>query len=533
MRFTAVLLFLMMQFVLTFGYYNQIGITVGNRELTIRCDFSFSNDSVKIVLPKRARLSGIMSPGIANLVFYNDKNTIIVGDVIKVCRGRLKLTYTLPIPSSEFSVTDWMPLPDEKGVFSATVLSPEGERGMFLPYRNRDQDGYKIDPADDPILFSGRYNIDEGFFGGRKFETAYLARMEIPLSNVARLLNGYEKWLFPLEQKSVYLVEMPMNSGTVRIAGDKIFIVANSTRKEEIGRILASLYFKTLLGWNENYSYAFTDLYKRMIDEDGMLKRDEAERIAVPGDEYYLKVLKRGFERTELDRVGVSDLMRNYALLHFCYYTLGSGPFLTGVRGYLLSAHDQPEGLEKIFTNSGDSRQAVEFSGKWLLPVAGFIPDLILKGPVVFRSTDKIPDVSVRVDGEIREINWDGRRSVDLKVTNGSILVDPFRMVPQLDFYNDREVFDTKRSAEEGLVYRSVLQHRHYSGETFRGLLDLKYFEMPSVNAFGIEAGSPVYVAVSRFTAPVNLRLMEGLKELVLTVGTNAKVKVLAERIRF
>lgn len=533
MKKFAWLFVLALSFGQAYGYYNHLGILVGVRELTVSCAFSLSNDTVRITIPKRAHLTGVSSPGMASVNFNNNQNNILIGDVRNSCLGKINVVYTLPVQSSEFSISDWMPVVDEKGVFSATITSPAGQQGMFLPYKNRGRDGYILEPADQPILFSGRFTTVEDHFLGRNFETVYLTRMETSLSNVALQLSGFEKWLFPLQQKHIVLIELPINRDTVRMSGDNLFIVVNSTKKEEINRAFATLYFRTILGWKEDYVSAFTDLYKRLIDGNGSLKRDEAEWIAVPRDDYYLNILKNGFGRTEMDRVGVNDLLGNYALLHFCYYTVGRDPFLAGIRSYLADKREQPEGLDKIFTNSGDAQQAVQFAGTKLLPRAKFIPDLILKGTMVYRSMDLIPDVSVRIGNEMREVVWDNKRTFDLKSADGNISVDPFHLVPQLDFYNDTALADPKAASEKNLVYRSVLQHRHYADETVRGLLDLKVFGMPEGNVFGIEKGVPGYVAIVKFTAPVNSRLMEGLKELVLTVDTNAKVKVLAERIRF
>jgi hypothetical protein len=228
-------------------------------------------------------------------------------------------------------------------------------------------------------------------------------------------------------------------------------------------------------------------------------------------------------------------MLKNFALIHFCYYTVGSDDFLAGIKRRLTVSRALPESLEDIFTNSGDARAAVKFTSEKLLPYAKWVPDLILKGSILYRNTDSVPDISVKVDGEIREIQWNGKRLIDLGVTNGVIIADPYHLVPQLDFLNDKSMInpELQKTAEWNSVVQAVIRHRHYEGESLRNIMDIKMLAMPANNAFGADKGITAYIATVHFIAPVNGKLMEGLKDMVLTVGTNAKVMVLGDRIRF
>lgn len=532
--FTAVLLLVLQPL---FGYHTRLNITVENRDLKITANFSLSNSSVRVVLPKRAHLSGVNSPGMASVRFFNNQNSIMIDDVLTSYGGRINIVYTLPIPGIEFSIDDWMPSPDEKGSFTAMVTSPDGHKGLFIPYRARVMDGFTLEPSDKPILCSGRFRAEDAVIGGRKYEWFSVSRSETTLSNAAVQLSNYAEKLFPLPPSVNHLVfvELPMNRDTVRITADTVFAVVNNNKKEELNRVLASLYFRTILGWKEDYAFAFSDLYRRLLDENGGLRKEDSSVIAVPRESYYRNILKSGFERSDPVQVDVADMLKNFALIHFCYYTVGPDDFLAGMKRRLALSREMPESIEQMFTNSGDARPAVRLISEKLLPLAKWIPDLILKGNVLYRNSDAIPDVSVSVDDELRETQWDGKRMITLDVTNGFITVDPYRLVPQLDFHNDKTTVgpDRKMAEEWNSVYLAAVQHRHFGGETVRSVLDIQKLDLPSVNAFGIGKGRPAYVAVVRFIAPVNGRLLEGLKDIVLTVGTNEKVHAVGDRIRF
>jgi hypothetical protein len=100
-----------------------------------------------------------------------------------------------------------------------------------------------------------------------------------------------------------------------------------------------------------------------------------------------------------------------------------------------------------------------------------------------------------------------------------------------MNYYNDGYSSDPNDQSEWTLVLFSISKHRHYEGESFRELLDLEKFEAPAQNAFGIPTGFPVYTAIVKIYAPINGKLVIGLKEMILVIN-NGKPVVIADRIR-
>lgn len=521
----------------------RMAVRVETREIRVQTQVVFTRPSGRVRIPLRARLLNLTSPGKASVSYFNDRNTIRIDRVLEDYQGRVSLYYSVPVAADEFVLEDWMAVPDEESETTVTVTGPAGQSGYFVPYRSREADGYRVSAAESPVLIWGTFRREESEFSGRSYDVTVKNRLDTSLSNVDALFRGYENWLFPLGRDRIHLLEIPALKNRRWIDESGIFLVLNGTRPEEIRRAVASLYFHGLMNWKPDAD-AFADLYRRALDDSGTLRSDLSYFSPVLPDSYYERSVAGGFERSSLLDCDMAGLLRNYPLLHLFAHTAGPENFLAAVRGHLATNRSRPEDLSVILTGQtkGDGfsdplrLETVRFIEKFLLPVPRFDPDIMVRtvpSGAVLRNHDAIPDVALETDRQRRVVNWNGRRSVPLDAFDAKTVADPDRLIPQLNFENDRAFADARDAAEHNAVRRAAVAHRRFGSETVRAVIDLRRIPVPEKNYYAIPADTPVYAAVIRFTAPINGKLTEGVKDLILTVGTNGQASVIADRVRY
>jgi hypothetical protein len=499
--------------------------------LKIESKYSFSNDVVRLDLPRRAKLTALSSPGKGTIPFYNNQNSIRLDHVSYSYGGKIELTYTIPLTDFSFSSEDWFPVANEKGMLSVILSEPKDYQSFVVPYESRGKDGFMVNPDDKPVLICGRYQTEETQMTAAKYEIHHQGRLNFSVTNIAELFGYYEKALFPLEQKERKILILPSVKNSVFFGQNSIFIILNNASSEEIKKITAGIWFKNILKWNEQESFAFTDFYRRLIDENGHKRTDDVFFIPVPSRKYYQAVLEKGFAFKGEIFCDVDSMLKNFALLHLAYYTLGMDNFLDFMRDDVLSSKPSHVDWRDALTNAFDDTSAALFITEKLLPGAKFLPDLSLKNQMAYRNDDSFPDISLRIDGTASQLSWNNKRVVDIGTFSNEAILDPERQIPQINFYNDISIAGQKDKIVWDLAYQALIRHRHYGDETIRQVLSLDKFQASAKNAFGLPKDALFFVGVVQFYAPVNGRLVNGLKEVLITIKEE-KAVVIADRIR-
>ncbi len=518
-----------------FSYTAGLSLTVTPRELKIQANYVFEKNSIKLVLPKRARLISVASSSQGGVNPYLNGNILFVDNVVSNFQGRINIIYSFSLNDINFYNDDWLIHPDEKGSINAGITLPEGCKGLIIPYVSKDQDGFTVSEDDKPLLICGKFKSENYSGDDRNYEIYYQNKIFITTKDIDNVFKSYENLLFPLEQKNITVIMFPSIPGTIRYKQNNIFLVINNTSSDELKKSAAQVWFKGLLKYEGNELFAYSDIYKRLIQDNGRPTTDAAYIVAVPSRSYYEETLQKGFTTGGVLSCDINNMMKNFAILHFAYYTAGIDNFINASRAFFLQKKDAPESNNMKFADSFASISNANpdlaiIAGKYL-PFSQSIPDLSVRGKIAFRNLDSVPDIDALVNGEKKKILWNNKRSQDAAPTNSAVILDPDRLIPQLNFYNDISIADVREADELKAAEQAAVQHRHYGGESTREILYLEKYKTPAVNGFSIPPDSSVYIAVVKFFAPVNDKFATGLKELIIAVK-NGRAFVVADRIR-
>ncbi|MGA2142869.1 MAG: hypothetical protein ABSG94_10675 [Brevinematales bacterium] len=535
---SAVLIFISISS-LIFSYTARMTLAISQSELKVQAVFSFTSNSEKITMPARARLTGINSEGDSGAVdYYQSGHTILIDKVQSAYGGKINITYTLPIAGQEFYSEDWLLRPDEKGTINTGLTLPEGFKALIMPYDGRDGDGLLINPDENPLFICGRYGETSQSAGGRTYDVFYHGKSMSSISDIDNIIGAYERLLFKLDQTNIIITNLPALPAMARFESNDIFLITGGSAPSEIKYAAVRLWFRGILKFEGSELFSYTDLYTRLIDDNGRIRDEQAYLVPVPSRSYYEDVLSGGFTTTGEIDCDVSGMLKNISMLHFAVFTAGIESFTNYVKTYVsgkkaaaAAATNSPSTMPDICAAAG-AGEAVVAVARYFLPVCakGF-PDISIKHLTAYRNMDEIPDIYAIVNGEKVKIEWNGKRSWNFNASNTTITIDPDRVVPRLNFENDESVLDPHEAAERSVARDAAVKHKHYSGESSRDVLYLEKFEAPKSTPFKIAEGSSVYIAVVRIIAPVNGKLSEGLKEMIITVK-GGKAFVVEDRIR-
>jgi hypothetical protein len=514
-----------------YSYTAKMDIFSHGKELKVQVSYIFSNSTVNIEIPKRGKMTSISSPGKANVAYYNSENKIRIDNVISDYAGKINIVYTLIINEPEYYREDWLARCDEKGSITAGISVPKDYKGFVIPYTSQDKDGFTFEQDDNPVLVVGKYKYEDDLFNGTKYEVYYQFKLFTPVTNISSIYQYFINNIAPLDTKNVVLITLPAIQTTVRKAGNSLFVVVNNTTADEIKKALAGTWFRNAMHLDDDYTYAFSDVYRRLIDDNGAGRKDAAYLAIVPDRAYYDNVLLKGFGTPGEINCSVNDMLKNFAMIHFAYYTIGVDNFISGTKNYYTLLKQGKTNYSEAFASLSNRTPVINFVCNNMLPVSKIIPDLSVKGQFVYRNNDQIPDITAAVNGETRPIVWGNKRVVDLGNLKGFVSIDTGNLIPQLNFYNDKAASDPAEAAEWKLAYEAIIAQRHYPNESSRELIDIQKFEAPVTNAFSLVKGTPVYIGIVKFAAPVHERLVICLKEVVVAINSG-KAVVIADRIR-
>lgn len=520
-----------------FSYTAKVTVQVAPREAAISILYTLNakyGDRYRIDLPPRIRLNGINYQNRGPVDHSRTADTIWLAAISNTNDNRIQITYSLPIRDIEFVLTNWLPVLSEDGKLTASITAPDRMRGGVIPFEQNTSDGYAFSQDDRPVLFCGKYNLLSETVEGTHIEMLYPFKAGFTGAEASAIFRSYQELLFPLRQKNLYLVQLADIPNLVKFSSDNVFVTMNAATPDELRRMLASLWFRGSIRLPEESAWALVDLYRRLVTDSGSGKPDDGNLAPVPSGEYYRGILKTGFPGKNEVECDVNSMLKNFALLHFAYYTVGRETFIARMKQAFQDYLGSPAtngNFFAAFSNAGPNPEITAWAARQLLPISAASPDLALKKITAYRSLDTIPDVQVADRVSNLSLVWGGKRGVDLTGLSGMLEIDPARLVPQLNFYDDKSWLDTGEQAEAELAFRAAGAHKHFKDESFREILDLSRFTAPEGNAFGVPAGSTVFVAVTKFYAPVRSRFVMGLKETVITVG-GGKATVVSDRVR-
>lgn len=500
--------------------------------LKVQADYTFESNSIKLTLPGRARLLSISSLSNGSVNFYQNGHTLLIDNVISNYGGRIILIYTLPIINQEFYSDDWLVLPDEKGSVTAGLSLPEGFRGLIFPYTDRNGDGFIFDSDEKPLLICGRYSETSDTVGALSYDVYCHGKNISTIKDIDNIFEAYKNLIFPLDQKNIIIINLQALPGMVRFEKDSLFLITGGSTPEEIKYAFLRLWLKELLKFEGGELFAYTDLCKRLVDNKGQIRTDAAYLVPVPGRSYYENVISNGFTTTGEIDCDVSSMLKNFSMLHFAFFTAGIEKYTNYIKTYVTGKKDSNAGpsLSEICIYAGADSSVCEIA-KYFLPVCSHTPDISIKRNGAVRNMDEIPDISALVNGLKLKLSWNGKRTYEISAAKGVIILDPDRIVPQLNFENDISVLDPHDAAEREAARDAAVKHKHFSGETARDVMYLDKFEYTPSTPFKITPGSSIYVALVRFYAPVKGKLVEGIKEVIIN-AKNGKAYVVEDRIR-
>lgn len=508
------------------------------RELKIQIDYrieTVKGMKMKLDLPVRSRLIYIQSSTHGALEMFRNGNSVTIENLDKASNAAVTVLYTMPVGEGDFFLENWLVKTSLEGSVTVTYSVPDGFKCLVIPYEKKDLNGYVVSDRENPTLVCARFNRDELDSEGKKLEMFYQFKSGVRTAEVLAMFRQYEKLLFPVPQKNIFLIHGSSMRDTVRFTGDNLFIVVNNTSPDSVKRALLSAWTRGMLRQNSDTAFALGDLYRRLLDDNGGMAADDAVLVAVPPRKYYEKVLQSGFVKTGEWEVDTDALLRNFALLHLAYYTAGLPAFQDAMRVSFKNYLETSDTAYNIFsglTNTGRSPGTTALVVERLLPLGRYYPDLAVKKQTVYRSQDWIPDLKVRADSSLLDLSWGGKRGVDLGTVSGPLEIDPERFIPQVNFYNDTSYAGTVYEQEEREAYTAAVSHRHYKDESFREVIGGFRLSAVEANAYGIGAGEPVYVFVIKVAAPIRGKYMNALKEVFL-VRKNQKFTVFLDRIRY
>lgn len=517
-----------------FAYDVSFDVNIYNREVQVLARYRFAETSVKIDLPAKARLLTVASPNATNVTFTRNvnagNNAVYIDKVQSVYKGSIDVLYALSVTGSDFVLSDWLPNLPLTMTCSAHFPVMTGYEAFPFPYRSQTSAGFLINPGDKPVIVFGKYSHQSLSQNGRNYAIYYPVQLNTPLNQAATIFEKLESLLTRLPQTNIVFVTLPTENKRTVFLNDHLFVVFNRGFADEVRKTLANVWFGGALKLPEDYAFAFSDLYARLLDDTGSLQTNDIYRIPVPSRSYYEGVIRSGIVSGQTIRCDVDSMLKNFALLHFAYYLSDTRYFMKRMQDFT-AAGAHIEKLAEFIAPPGLSESYSKFVLGNLLPVAQYIPDLSVETGVVYRNNDLIPDVPLSVDNAWKETSWGQSRRFDIAGNPRAVQADPQRFVPQLNFYNDRFDSVATLQSQKNLALQAIYAHKHYAGESLREILDLEMFIVPAQNGFDLPAGSFVYTAVVKILAPIDGQLKTALKEIIISIADN-KAIVIQDRIR-
>ncbi len=286
--------------------------------------------------------------------------------------------------------------------------------------------------------------------------------------------------------------------------------------------------------------------------------KDLGQLVLIPPTSYYEELFVNGFENNEIKTVDAEGLFNNYALLHMAQYNIGADSLLAGIKAYFNGEADAveeiptpattEEGEEVATTESTEVKKDTDYINwsvvtqnklqeplfslytKEVLVERGILPVLTANGTVVSRNSYNIPDLNiVDANGDVVEILWNNFRSVNISITNGSYQLDTDRIVPQQSFFDSYYSFDASTTRIQIL---SMADRIKAPGEiSLRKHLEVVRFTAED-NAFGVEAGTDVYVVISHIYSNSTGAMKSAVKESFFSVDFDGKITHISTRVR-
>lgn len=510
-------------------------VNVYAREVRVLARLHYGTDtSVRIDLPAKARLLAVSSPASSNVFYIRNvnggNNALYIDQLQYNYSGRVDVLYALPVNGTDFILDGWMPAMPDGTACTAHFPILAGYEAFPLPYREQTASGFVFLSEDKPEIVFGKYSHSELDRHGRRYRVYYPVQLNTPLEQIASVFEKYESLLARIPQTNVLFVALPTGQKRTVVMGDKLFVVFNRGYAGEIRTTLANVWFDHVLKMPADYAFAFSDLYARLIDNNGGTNTDDAVRVPVPSRAYYEKLIAQGFPSEQIVRCDVDSMLKNFALLHFVYYLAEPAYFEKQMHAFAESGA-AVDRLAEYIAPPGISESLSGYVLGKLLPVAPYVPDLSVDGTAAYRNSSAIPDVAYSIDNAWRVVQWGDSRKFDVAAGARSIQLDPQRQVPQLDFANDRYDNNPALKAQRDAALQTAVTHRHFQNESYRDLLDFETYMVPENNSLRMPAGTFLYVAVVKFIAPVDGQLRTGLKELFITIS-EGKAVVITDRIR-
>jgi len=519
--------------ILSHSFTAKLTLNIVPGEIKVNIQYSFEKNSVKITLPKKARLITLTSPGAGNVQAYHNAGIIMIDNVVSDYKGKIFLVYTLPLKELEFYMQDWLSIASENGYIEAGLTTPEGFQSLLIPYRAHNISSFSFYQEDLPILICGRFKSKIESDAQRTIELLFQTRLDAGIKEVKDIISTYEGLILPIEQKNITFIVLPALQGTIRFDSNSIFFITGGISPEEIKKAVVTYYFRDLLKCDNENLFAYSDLYRRLLDNSGRRQEDALYLVPIPGYSYYKEILQKGFPDSGEISCDINSMLKNFALLHLAYYTVGLDTFINSAKEYFKNTLDGTGTNLKItdFLTNAEQANLIGLYAK-LLPIARWIPDLSIKAKTASRNSDSIPDIKYSFGKIVAELKWENKRSIELSNVEGTIIrLDPEHTIPQLNFYNDISLLDPKEADEIKIAYQAVLKHNIYQNETIREVLYIDKYSEPISEKYTIPKDSSVFVAVVKFSGIINGKLQMGLKELFLYVK-GGKGIVFANRVR-
>ncbi len=517
---------------------STIDLSIESRQLIVRCQFEFETNTLTLTLPPRSRLLRLNSPSNPQIQITNIGSHIEISDIQTNRLKKINLSYSITLSHPDFSIEKWYPKLSLQSKVLIRMHAPAGYTALVLPYNKMTPDGYRINLMEHPILINAKFKRENFTNNNISYTLYYPFKWSSSPKTLFNSYNAFSALLGKLPQTNLILIHLPNLSDQIFTNASQIVTMIPATDDDSLKRSLSLLWLKNLWHLDSNLEFALSDLLKRLFDNNGNLQPNDSRFLLVPRYSYYQKILKEGFEGSTLVQTDFNAMTKNFAMLHFAYYTLGLTNFTKGLKHFAeISNHNLTEFEISFLSNTiGKNADVIRYVCKNLLPVSSFIPDLALKENYLYRNNNSIPNIMIQVNTNMNEVNWGNRRFVDLGHLNGFTFVDPGSQIPQLNFFNDKTETEPSKKKERNQIYQAVLQHHQLNGEKFRSLYNMEHFNAPPQNPWNLPEGQTVYVAIVKIISPIYGRLRSGVKELILTTsdGTNQTTPhVIATRIRF
>lgn len=517
--------------------YSIIDITVESHQLMVRCELNPETNELTFNLPNRARLISINSPSNPQMLISNMGKNIYMDKIEKDGIRKVNIAYSIPLNHPDFSLKNWYPtLSDSNQQALIRMHSQEGYTGMVLPYQSLNSAGYTVTLNDNPILINAKLKRNTFSSSNFSYTLYYPFKWKSQNQAVENTFEAFSRLLGKLPQTNLIFIHLPNLSDTILTNQSQIVTFIPDTDNSSIKRSLSLLWLKNFWNLEPNLRFALSDVLKRIFDNSGNLQTNDSKIIISPRYDYYSHLLSSGFENGSLMQTDFNSMVKNFAMIHFAYYTLGLESFTNGLALFAQSSNHSLSDFKQSFlaVKTDENQYIIHYVTENLLPLSTFVPDVTLKENYLYRNNNKIPDIVVQINTNQTTTHWGSRRAIDLGHLNGFVFIDPGSQIPQLNFYNDKTETDPSLKKQRDAVYQAVILHHQLSGEKFRSIYNLEHFNAPENNPWNLPKDQDVFVAITKIMVPIRGRLHNASKEVILTQakGDN-KPKIIASRIRY